>query len=121
MAHGAVMTGIRAGDRAFKSAKKIRGWVTGGVFDECTSNKLDHGVVVVGWGEEWGYSSKYKRKMNKKYWLIKNSWGTGWGDEGYLKVERGQCGLGSVSYLTIHLLCSLDLKVLIRNLHVASN
>ena len=98
MAHGAVMTGIRAGDRAFKSAKKIKGWVTGGVFDECTSNKLDHGVVVVGWGEEWGYSSRHKRKMNKKYWLIKNSWGTGWGDEGYLKVERGQCGLGSVSY-----------------------
>jgi len=96
VAHGAVMTGLHAGDRAFKSAKKIRGWKTGGVFDECTSKKLTHGVVVVGWGEEWGYSSKYKRNMNKKYWLIKNSWGEGWGDAGYLKVERGQCGLGSV-------------------------
>jgi len=93
--HGAVLTAMHAGDKAFKSARKAKGWVTGGVFDECTSEKLDHAVVVVGWGDEWGYSSKHKRKMNKKYWLIKNSWGTGWGDKGYLKIERGQCGLGS--------------------------
>jgi len=96
MKYGAVMTGIHADDRAFKSAYKTRGWKTGGVFDQCTSTKLDHGVVVVGWGDEWGYSSRYKRNMNKKYWLIKNSWGEGWGDAGYLKVERGTCGLGSV-------------------------
>lgn len=38
-----------------------------------------HAIEIVGWGEE----------NNKKYWLIKNSWGTDWGDEGYFKMIRG--------------------------------
>ena len=41
-----------------------------------------HGVVVVGYGtdEETGY----------KYWHVRNSWGTGWGMQGYAKLARGR-------------------------------
>jgi hypothetical protein len=39
-----------------------------------------HAIEIVGWGEE----------KNIKYWIIKNSWGVEWGDEGYFKMVRGE-------------------------------
>lgn len=39
----------------------------------------DHAVVVIGWGTE----------SDIPYWLIKNSWGENWGDNGYIKIKRG--------------------------------
>ncbi|KAJ3645121.1 hypothetical protein Zmor_022808 [Zophobas morio] len=50
-----------------------------------------HAVKVIGWGTE----------NNTPYWLIANSWGTGWGDlGGFFKRLRGQnhCGIESVVY-----------------------
>jgi C1A family cysteine protease len=70
---------------------------TSGVLDDasCGTN-LDHGVLIVGYGTQGG----------KDYWIVKNSWGTSWGMEGYIYIERssgqGICGINMMpSYPTL--------------------
>jgi len=42
---------------------------------------VDHAVLVVGWGTD--------KNSNKKHWIIKNSFGSGWGENGYFRVPLG--------------------------------
>ena len=51
--------------------------------------KGDHAVVLVGWG--W--------KQDIDYWIIRNSWGTEWGDAGYGMVERHHNSLGINNFI----------------------
>ncbi|URD93056.1 oryzain alpha chain [Musa troglodytarum] len=77
-----VSVAIEAGGRAFQHYRS-------GIFDGRCGTKLDHGVVVVGYGSENG----------KDYWIVRNSWGGGWGEAGYIRMERnvnastGKCGI----------------------------
>lgn len=64
----------------------------GGISDPlfCNSKHLDHAVLLVGFGK-----GKTILGHETNYWLIKNSWGSHWGEKGYLKIVRGtnKCGL----------------------------
>ncbi|KAL3722575.1 hypothetical protein ACJRO7_034877 [Eucalyptus globulus] len=59
------------------------------------SKRLDHGVLLVGYGSA-GYAPI--RMKDKPYWIIKNSWGETWGENGYYKICRGRniCGVDSM-------------------------
>ena len=53
---------------------------SGGVLSaSCSARQADHAVVIVGYGSDQG----------KDYWLIRNSWGPKWGEEGYIRLQRG--------------------------------
>ncbi|KAL5735050.1 hypothetical protein ACOSP7_032911 [Xanthoceras sorbifolium] len=61
----------------------------------CSKKRLNHGVLLVGYGEK-GFS--ILRLGNKPYWIIKNSWGKHWGENGYFHLCRGHgmCGMDTM-------------------------
>jgi len=66
---------------------------SGGVFDGCAFDEnisINHGVQLVGYGSEFGPLGVFD------YWLVRNSWGPNWGEDGYIKLLRtSECGVNS--------------------------
>jgi len=84
VAAGCVSVAIEADQYAFQ-------YYSSGVLTGLCGTSLDHGVLVVGYGTAG----------TQDYWLVKNSWGTSWGEDGYVQICRncdknggaGECGI----------------------------
>jgi C1A family cysteine protease/TolA-binding protein len=61
----------------------------GGVFDERSSSQINHAVTLVGWDD------------SKGAWLLRNSWGSNWGEDGYMWIEYGSNSVGSYAAWTM--------------------
>jgi C1A family cysteine protease len=77
---GPVAIAIQADQPAFM-------YYTGGIITSGCGTQLDHGVLAVGYGVENG----------QEYYIVKNSWGPDWGEEGFVRIGvqdgNGICGI----------------------------
>ncbi|NIM13429.1 MAG: hypothetical protein GTO45_15040 [Candidatus Aminicenantes bacterium] len=55
---------------------------SGGIFTHTSSGSVNHAIVLVGWND------------SGSYWIMKNSWGTGWGESGYMRIQYGANSIG---------------------------
>ncbi len=51
------------------------------------TSPVDHGVLVVGWDDGLTVTGKSSKPANKGAWIVKNSWGSFWGDNGYFYIS----------------------------------
>ena len=79
---GPVSVAIEADTYVFQS------YGSGVITSKSCGTNLDHGVLAVGYGTDSKYGD---------YFLVKNSWGSGWGEKGYVRIKRttgaGICGI----------------------------
>lgn len=90
--YGPVVAAVCAGP-AFQS-------YSGGIFQTDESSYcgggVNHAIVLVGWDDTGGY------------WILRNSWGTSWGESGYMRIKYG---VSRVGYAANYIMGALDLKL----------
>lgn len=63
-------------------------------YDHPYEGEINHAIVIVGWDD--GMCD------GRGGWIVKNSWGPGWGDEGYFYIPYGSCGIGNYTQQPIY-------------------
>jgi len=62
---------------------------SGGIFNGPSCGSINHAVALVGWDDNQGTNG---------VWFLRNSWGPGWGESGYMRIEYG---VSNVGYRTV--------------------
>ncbi|MDD5371387.1 MAG: C1 family peptidase [Anaerolineaceae bacterium] len=79
---GAAFTGYRPGTTFVTDESRV-----------CGPGKVNHAVVLAGWDDSRGPHGA---------WLLRNSWGSGWGDKGYMWIDRQVSNLGYSSTYIVY-------------------
>jgi C1A family cysteine protease len=72
---------------AIDASSSFQRYKSGTFTGPCSSTSINHAVLAVGYTAD--------------YWIVKNSWGTGWGDKGFIYMKRGQNICNINNYLTV--------------------
>lgn len=75
--HGPVAVGVHVNS-------PFQGY-SGGIFNACADGGINHAVVLVGWDDDQG---------EEGVWYLRNSWGSGWGEGGYMRLGYGCSRVG---------------------------
>jgi cathepsin H len=81
-----ILSWLEKAPMAISLAAGALGSYRSGVLTNCGDRDLDHSVTLVGYGVESGNSTQY--------WILKNSWGASWGENGYFRLQYGVNCLG---------------------------
>jgi C1A family cysteine protease len=86
----------------------------GGIFNGCSSGQVNHAVILVGWDDSQG---------DDGVWFMRNSWGTGWGeDQGYMRIPYGCSSIGySACYVVYEPQHTINKRLLEVEIHKVSN
>jgi len=94
VSHQPVSVAIQANQPSFQQYSK-------GIYsDPNCGTQLDHGVLIVGYGHDPIHQMDY--------WMVKNSWGQDWGEDGYIRIQRnvndsrGLCGIAMMPSIPIY-------------------
>lgn len=58
---------------------------TGGIYNRCVNGEVNHGILLVGWDDNQGPHG---------VWIVRNSWGAGWGEAGYMRIPYDCANIG---------------------------
>lgn len=66
---------------------------SGGIFNVSENKTINHGVVLVGWDDSQGKNG---------VWILRNSWGSDWGENGYMRIEYGCSNVGYAANYVVY-------------------
>ncbi|XP_036393808.1 cathepsin L1-like [Megalops cyprinoides] len=83
------------------NADRLQFYKSGVYYDPRCSKEINHAVLAVGYGVSWyELENNVSSRCPTRFWILKNSWGSDWGNQGYMRLARehgNNCGIAIYS------------------------